>query len=388
MRFPRRFFPGAAFLALSFSYSIAGNNNRSIAVKKIEGDGKAGSIATRILNNALVKAGGFRLVPNPNGVPVASAKIDGNKLVAELKGAEGKTLFTREYERGNLELDALQFADDITLALTNVPGIATSQIVFVVTRNRRRELFVCDYDGRNARPFLPGGGESNVAPAISPDGSKLAFTQLNRGAGSLVLFDFQEESRVQLTDEPVAFAQSAWSPDGKMLAVALAKLPQKQADLHLIRFRGRQAPRIVLETPVSETRPSWSPDGDRIVYSAPIGGNRNGLFFIKPDQRSPQPEAFPTGFANSSSPAWSPDGRQVAFVSTDSRGRKSICIAYPEGGRQPRRVTAGTDPAWGADSRHLVFTTGWELRSLDLTTGKTAILVKGIGSISEPTWTR
>jgi TolB protein len=53
-----------------------------------------------------------------------------------------------------------------------------------------------------------------------------------------------------------------------------------------------------------------------------------------------------------------------------------------------RIVGEGQDPVWGADSRHLLFSTGTALVMLDAQTGQRTSLVSGVGKVSEPSWSR
>ncbi len=376
---------GPALLSLLLT-GVGFSQQIPIAIKKVEG-APTGAKATAIIQSALAQSGYFRMVPNPAGIASTEATLSGTGMKGRLLGPDGTKVFERTYTRGNFELDALQFADDIALTLTKFPGIATSQIFFVVTRGSQRHIYVCDYDGRNARPLI-GSAEANVAPAVSADGKHVAYSALNRGLGDLTVFDLASNQTQKLSEKPVFFAQSAWAPDGKSLAVAMASVPNQNADLFLIKLRGPRKPKAILETPVSESVPSWSPDGNLIVYTAPIGTNQTGLFTLKPDAVSPKPVPVPTGFPNASSPSWSPDGNRIAFVSTSPQGGKSVCITFPKGNGKPQKLADGFDPAWGANSRHLVYSTGRELRRLDTGTGKSVTLVRNVGPISEPDWTR
>ena len=53
-----------------------------------------------------------------------------------------------------------------------------------------------------------------------------------------------------------------------------------------------------------------------------------------------------------------------------------------------RIVGQGENPVWGADSRHLIYSTGGTISLLDVPTGKSFPVVSNLGKVTEPTWSR
>ena len=53
-----------------------------------------------------------------------------------------------------------------------------------------------------------------------------------------------------------------------------------------------------------------------------------------------------------------------------------------------RIVGQGENPVWGADSRHLIYSTGSTIALLDVPTGKSFPVVTNLGKVTEPTWSR
>jgi TolB protein len=93
-----------------------------------------------------------------------------------------------------------------------------------------------------------------------------------------------------------------------------------------------------------------------------------------------------TGHGYCTEPNWSPDGKKVAFNVRDG-GSFQVAI-LDLGSGSTRVVAAGENPAWGADSRHLIFAEGGALYMLDAQTGRKTKVLDGLGRISEPSWSR
>ena len=95
-----------------------------------------------------------------------------------------------------------------------------------------------------------------------------------------------------------------------------------------------------------------------------------------------------TGYGYCTEPNWSPDGKRVAFNVREGGG---FAVAVLDLGGGTARVVASADaerPAWGADSRHLLYSDGSSVVILDVPTGKKTRVAGNVGKVSEPTWSR
>ena len=357
---------------------------RPIAVRNLEG--KAGPGATAELRNALQRSNQFQLVPAPKGVHHVSGKIESGMLLATLESPDGRTLLKQRYRQEDMVQGVRQFADDIVLAVTRKPGIATSQIAYSLKPAAQPQVFLCDFDGDNVRQITRRG--INVAPSLSGDGTLLAHVALKQGnLGNLILTDLTSGKSRALLKQPAHGIEAAVSPDGKRIIMSMSP-DAGPPDLYVVKLSGlSKKPVRLLETPVAEHSPSWSPDGRRIVFSAAPGpGMPPQLYSIDVDARQPAPTPIATGFASASDPAWSPDGRRIAFVGND-RGRTRIGVHELGAANRSRPLADGRMPAWGADSRHLIYASGNSLSIIDTQTGKANVLVGG-GALSGLSWTR
>ena len=98
------------------------------------------------------------------------------------------------------------------------------------------------------------------------------------------------------------------------------------------------------------------------------------------------PAQLRTGHSYNTEPNWSPDGRRVAFNVRSGGSFNVAVIEFPSG--NVRLLGEGQSPAWGPDSRHLVYGQGGSLVVLDIVTLQRTTIASNLGKISEPNWSR
>jgi TolB protein len=347
----------------------------NLAVSGI-GGGEGGAVIA-VLKNDLALAGVFALGDAATASYTVSGTAGGGALDGIVKDRSGGTVLSKKYS-GSPRAVAHQFADDIVETITGRPGIATSKIAFVSTRTGRKEIYTADYDGANVKQ-ITSDGVISVAPAISADGSKLAYTGYQSGYADIYLVDLASGARNRIVKFPGTNSGAAFSPDGGRIACSVSK--DGNPELYIVGANGGGARRLTRTRGV-ESSPSWSPDGREIVYSSDESGSPR-LFRIPSSGGAAQP--VNTGFGFCTEPSWSPDGNRIAFAVR--QGGFSIAFVDLRSGAS-RVLAAGEDPAWGPDSRHILFSTGSSLVLLDAQSGRSFPVVTGLGKVSEPSWTR
>src|SRR5580698_5887788 len=111
---------------------------------------------------------------------------------------------------------AHRFADEIIFRLGGgVAGIAETKIYFVSERTGRKEIWMMDYDGANQQQ-LTHLGSISLSPRISPDGSRLAFSSINKGGWDIMMYSYDLNRMVAFPRFGGMNLSPSWSPEGKI----------------------------------------------------------------------------------------------------------------------------------------------------------------------------
>ena len=307
--------------------------------------GSEGAAATKTLQNDLGLSGYFIL--SGNAAYTARGSASGGRLQGQVVDHSGGTVLSKNYSGGSARENAHRFADDIVETITGNKGFATSKIAFIATRSGKKEVYVVDYDGSNARQMTHDGVIS-VHPSISADSRRIAYTGYQSGYPDVYVIDLATGARSKIVNFPGTNSGASFSPDGGRIALTVSK--DGNPELYAVNANGG-GPRRLTHTRGVESGPSWSPSGDEIVYSFDDGRGPQ-LYRISAGGGNGRPIA--TGHGYCTEPNWSPDGKKIAF-NVRTGGGFEVAIVDPGGGNT-RIVCAGENPVWGADSRHIIFT--------------------------------
>ena len=366
---------GSLFAADAPTITISKSDSVAISVSAIQG--AEGAAIAKVVQNDLALSGYFNVTGAAGAAFTAGGAFSGGSLAGKVTDHAGQTALAKNYS-GSARSVAHQFADDIIETLTGNKGMAGSKIAFVATRSGRKEIYTADYDGSNVQQ-LTRDNSISVNPSLSPDGRKLAYTGYKSGYADIYLVDLGSGARERIIKYPGTNSGAAFSPDGGRLACTLSR--DGNPELYVCGAGGGGARRLT-HTPGVESSPTWSPNGDEIIYSSDDRGTPQ-LYRISAGGGSGV--QISTGFGYCTEPSWSPDGKKVAFSVRQSGFE--IAVLDLQGG-QARVLTSGERPAWGRDSRHILFAQGGALYLIDSQTGKKSRVLDGLGKITEPTWSR
>lgn len=208
--------------------------------------------------------------------------------------------------------------------------------------------------------FPPGSDLG--APALSPDGSRLAIEAAGQGIGVCSL---ENGACTRLRGVAGVAARPAWNPETGEVIFALYRIDAGSEDSDLwVAGPNLENPRPLVVQTGNQDDPDVSPDGRSLVYSSSQtvllrqAATRVVRHLWMMDLVTGAPRLLSTTVSQDLHPDWSPDGRRIAFAS-DRSGQFEIWVMSLDGG-ELRRVTAGEGskswPAWSPDGRTLLFT--------------------------------
>ena len=199
-----------------------------------------------------------------------------------------------------------------------------------------------------------------VAPRFSPDGQRVAVSQILANERRILVYDWQRDATSRLAfDAPLA-AYPTWSPDAKHIVIRFSSAGGYT--LGWIRADGAGDTQHLLDSKNIVTPYSFFPDGRRLAYYENDPANGIDLWTLPLDVSDPdhpkagKPEPFLRTPANERNPAVSPDGLWISYASDES-GRFEVYVRpFPgPGGKWQISSAGGRLPIWSRKGRELYF---------------------------------
>jgi Tol biopolymer transport system component/predicted Ser/Thr protein kinase len=159
-------------------------------------------------------------------------------------------------------------------------------------------------------------------PAVSPDGTRVAVTQLDRstsGGSNIWVLDIARGNSIKVTFNAGRNDFPVWSPDGK--SIVFASNRAGHMDLYLKGADGSGEERLVFKSEFDKRPTAWSKDGRFLLFMAQDPKTQDDIWVL-PDPLGPAENAKPVLYLGTEFQeglgTFSPDGRWVAYLSGES----------------------------------------------------------------------
>jgi len=212
---------------------------------------------------------------------------------------------------------AHHISDLIYEKLTGRKGAFNTRIAYVTTslkaNGKQYMLQVADADGFNPRTIAESP-EPIMAPAWSPDGSKIAYVSFHTKRSEIYVQTLANGQRESVSSYHGINGAPAFSPDGGSLALTLSK--DGSPDIYVLNLASRNLSRLTTSMGI-DTEPSWSADGSSIVYTSDQGGKPQ--LYLIPSSGGKSTRLTFQGDYNARG-RFSADGKSLAMVTGNGGG--------------------------------------------------------------------
>lgn len=245
--------------------------------------------------------------------------------------------------------------------------VVTDERVFFTSSRYHQainNIFSVELDGTDLRQHTFHDAVIETSPAVSPDGSRLAyFTRTTRGTKVFLLdLDTAAAWPEMLSSGDQTERFPVWSPDGRSIAF------EREGDTWLRELATGAERRLVGASWTKVTNPVFSPDSTRVLVSADESGfsqiavvdiATGGLTGLT---RVPREHA---------DAAWSPDGTSIALTFTDGVGLSNqVGLLSADGNGDLVTLTGGTamrgKPQFSVDGDSVYYLEGASNRVHDI----------------------
>jgi tricorn protease len=245
------------------------------------------------------------------------------------------------------------------------------------------DIWTAPANGGEAR-LLVSNPANESRPLYSPDGRRLAFISTRTGNGDIYVLTLDTGDLKRLTFDDSNDQLDAWSADGSWIYFTSSSRDiSGMNDIFRVRVDGGTPMQVTADAYTNEYFSAPSPDGSSIAFIGHGFGFsqwwRKGHSHIDESEvwlmrfgSKPAYEQISEGGAKELWPMWSKDGRRVYYVS-DRSGAQNIWVR--ELGGKTRQVTDFTDgrvlwPSIAYDGRTIVFERNFQIWKLNTETGR------------------
>jgi TolB protein len=236
-----------------------------------------------------------------------------------------------------------------------VASLARDLVVLSIEENGYAHLFIT-IPGEMELTRLTSGDWNDITPALSPDGSRIAFASNRDGFYDIYLLDLQSGGTQRLTETEQFDSSPTWSPD--LAWIAYTTYINDNLEIAISSLADPTQKQILLtENPASDYSPVWAPNGRQIVFvSGRSGDSEIWLADLNITDASRFQNLSNSPQSAEAHPTWSADGTRLAWASESlNLGYSGIYLwDAAQAGRPATWVGDGDWPAWNTSGTQIM----------------------------------
>ncbi len=193
----------------------------------------------------------------------------------------------------------------------------------------------------------------DIDPAISPDGSQIAYASHQNGYWDIYVLELKTGRQSRVTDTPAFDGSPTWSPDGQFLAFESYTSDGMQIFIQSL-ANPTQAPVQLTFAPGQNFSPDWSPQGREIAFMSTLT-NQEDIWLARLDRIDDRfIDISRNGTGRDRAPRWSPSGDFLAWTTDTSWTSMLMSWDAKDPNRPARQVATGSTPVWGPQGNVLL----------------------------------
>ena len=293
------------------------------------------------------------------------------------------------------------FSDEMHKTIRGVDGVARTRIAFASTRDGERigktieersakEIYIMDYDGANQQK-VTANRSLNIGPSWCPDGQCLAYMTYVSGFPDIVVQNVFGQIGMSKPAHGTDLVQNylpAMSPDGTKIAFGSTRNGEAM-DIYVVNRDGSGQRRLT-NNPAVDNAPAWSPSGNLIAFTSYRSGSLQ-IYLMNPEGGAVT--RVENNCSHCDRPTFAPGLSGLLLAYSTQTGVGHDIELYDFSTRQARRLTNGEgtneSPSFAPNGRHvLFFTTRWgkeQLAVVDID-GKNVRRLTELGRNTYPSW--